>query len=87
MPSFLPKNRLHLAVQPPNSPDYASANFFFFGHTKHCMQGIAFPSRDELLAAIHEIVGAIPRPTLEDVFRHLMERLKWVSQNSGDYYP
>jgi hypothetical protein len=41
---------------------------------------------EELLAAIHEIVGAIPRPTSEDVFRHWMERFEWVSQNNGDYY-
>jgi hypothetical protein len=41
-----------------------------FGHIKHCLQGIAFPSPEELLAAIHEIAGVIPRPTLEDVFRN-----------------
>jgi hypothetical protein len=50
------------------------------------LQGIAFPSREESFTAIHEIVGAIPRPTLEDVFRHWMEKLELVSQNNGDYY-
>jgi hypothetical protein len=54
----------------PYSPHLASSDFFLFEHIKHCLQGIAFPSREELLAAIHEIVGAIPRPTLENVFRH-----------------
>jgi hypothetical protein len=59
-----------------------------FGRTsKHCLQEIAFPSREELLAAIHEIVRAIPLPTSEDVFRHRMERPEWVSQNNNDYYP
>jgi hypothetical protein len=29
----------------------------------------------------------IPRLTLEDMFRHWMEGLEWVSQNNGDYYP
>jgi hypothetical protein len=46
-----------------------------------------FPSCEELLAAIHEIVGAILRPTLDDMFRHWMKRLEWVSQNNGGYYP
>jgi hypothetical protein len=56
-------------------------------HIKHCRQGIAFPSREELLAAIHEIVGAIPRPTLEGLFRHWMERPEWISQKNNDHYP
>jgi hypothetical protein len=51
------------------------------------LQGIAFQAREELLAAIHEIVGSIPRPILGDVFQHSMERLEWVSQNNTDYYP
>jgi hypothetical protein len=74
-------------VHLPHSPDLAPSDFFLFGHVKHCLQGIAFPSSEELLAAIHEIVKAIPPPTLEDVFRNWMERLERVSQNNGDYYP
>jgi hypothetical protein len=71
----------------PYSPYLAPSDFFLFGHVKHCLTGIAFPLREELSAAIHEIVGAIPRPNLEDVFRRWMERLEWVSRNNGDYYP
>jgi hypothetical protein len=85
--AFCEENRLRLAVHPRYSTDLAPFDFFLFGHTKHCLQGIGFPSREELHAAIHEIVGAIPQPTLEDVFRHWMERPEWVSQNNDDYYP
>jgi hypothetical protein len=81
------ENRLRLAVHPPYSPDLAPSDFFLFGHIKSCLQEIAFLSREDLPAAIYEIVGAILQPTLEDVFRHWMERLEWVSQNSGDQYP
>jgi histone-lysine N-methyltransferase SETMAR len=81
------EKRLRLAVHPPYSPDLAPSEFFLFGYIKHCLQGIAFLSREEFLAAIHEIVKAIPRPTLEDVFRHWMERLESLSQNNGAYYP
>jgi hypothetical protein len=84
---FCEEHRFRLAVNPPYSIDLAQSGFFLFGHLKYCLQGIAFPSREELLAAIHEIVGAIPRPTLEDVFRHWMKRLDWVSQNNGDCDP
>jgi hypothetical protein len=87
MPSFCEENWIRLAVQPPYSPDLAPSDFFLFGHIEHCLQGIAFLASEELLAVIHEIVGAIPGPTLEDVFRHWMKRLEWVSQNNGDYYP
>jgi histone-lysine N-methyltransferase SETMAR len=82
---FCEENRIRLTVHPLYSPDLAPSDFFLFGHIEHCLQGITFPSRVALLAAIHEIVGAIPRPTLEDVFRHWMERLEWVSQNNGDH--
>jgi hypothetical protein len=72
--AFREENRLRLAIHSPHSPDLASSHFFLFGHYKHCLKGIAFPSREGLLAAIHEIVEAIPQPTLEDVFRHWRER-------------
>jgi hypothetical protein len=53
MPSFCEENRLRLAVHPPYSPDFAPPDFFLFGHIKHYLQEIAFPSREGLLAAIH----------------------------------
>jgi hypothetical protein len=79
------ENRFHLAVHPPYSHDLAATDFFLFGYIKHCVQGITFPSREELLAAIFKLVGAISRPTLEDMLRGWIERLEWVSQNNGDY--
>jgi hypothetical protein len=84
---FYEENRLRLVVRPSYSPGLAPSDFFLFGYIKHFPSGIAFPSRQELLAAIHEIVGAILRPTLEDVFLHWMERPECVSHNNDDYYP
>jgi hypothetical protein len=63
--AFCEENWLRLAVHPPPSPDLAPSDFFLFGHIKHCIQGIAFQPREELLAAIYEIVGTKPRPILE----------------------
>jgi hypothetical protein len=48
---------------------------------------MAFPSYEELLGAIGEVVTGIESETLTAVFEHWMERLEWVSKNNGDYYP
>jgi transposase len=74
--AFYEENRLRLAIHPPPSLDLAPSDFFLFGHIKHYLRGIVFSSPEELLAAIHAIVGAILRPTLEDVFRPWRERLE-----------
>jgi hypothetical protein len=76
MPGLCEDNRLCLAVHPPHSPDLAPSDFFLFGHIKLYLQGTVFPSHEELFASIHEIVGNIPQPTMEDMFRHWMERLE-----------
>jgi histone-lysine N-methyltransferase SETMAR len=60
MPSFCEENPVRLAVHPPYSPDLAPSDFFLFGHIKHCLHGVTFPSREEFLAAIHGIVAIIP---------------------------
>jgi hypothetical protein len=48
---------------------------------------MVFPSCEELLDAIGEVVTGIESETLIAVFKHWMERLEWVSKNNGDYYP
>jgi hypothetical protein len=86
MHNLLCRNALWLASHPPHSAVLAPSEFLFW-HVQHCLQGTIFRSREELLAAIREIVTAIPPGTLHCVFEHWMERLEWVSQNNGDYYP
>jgi histone-lysine N-methyltransferase SETMAR len=85
--AFYTENRLRPAVHPPYSPDLAPSDFFLFGHLKYLLQGAIFASCDQLFAASHEIVAGIPQETLQGVFQHWMERLEWVSQNNGEYYP
>jgi histone-lysine N-methyltransferase SETMAR len=45
---FCKENLVRLAVYPAYSPNLAPSDFFLFGHIKHCLRGIAFPSREEL---------------------------------------
>jgi hypothetical protein len=46
-----------------------------------------FPSYQELLNAIGEVVTGIESETFTAVFEHWMKRLEWVFTNNGDYYP
>jgi histone-lysine N-methyltransferase SETMAR len=78
---------LRPAIHPPYSPDLASSDFFLFGYVKHRLQGIIFPSSEELLAGIRGVLGEIPLKTLAHVFEHWMERLEWFSHRNGGYYP
>jgi hypothetical protein len=48
---------------------------------------MVFPSYEELLDAIGEVVTGFDSETLTAVFEHGMERLEWVSKNNGDYCP
>jgi hypothetical protein len=80
------KNWLGLATHLPYSLDPAPSDLFLFGHVKHCLQGMAFASQEEIFTAIGEILTDIPKETLHHVFDHWMERLEWVSQHNGDYY-
>jgi hypothetical protein len=48
---------------------------------------MVFPSSDELLGTIGEVVADIELETLTAVFEHSMERAEWVSKNNRDYYP
>jgi hypothetical protein len=84
--TFCKENRLQLAPHPPYSPDLAPSDFFLFGYVKERLKGMAFPSCEELLDAIGEVVTGIDSETLTTVFEHWMERLEWVSKNNGDDY-
>jgi hypothetical protein len=58
-----------------------------FGYVKERLKGTVFPSYEELLDAIGEMATGIESENLTAVLEHWMERLEWVSKNSGDYYP
>jgi hypothetical protein len=84
--TFCAENGLRLAIHPPYSPDFGPSDFFLFDYVKDCLPGIVFASHEELLAGIREELDEIPPETLPHVFEPWIERLQWVSQNSGEYY-
>jgi transposase len=87
MPNFLRRNGLWLAPHPPYLPDLAPSDFFLFGYVKERLKGTVFPSYEELLDAISEVVTGIESETLTAGSEHWIERLEWVSKNNGDCYP
>jgi hypothetical protein len=45
-----------------------------------------FPSYEELLDVIGQVVTGIESEIFTAVFEHWMEKPEWVSKNNGDYY-
>jgi histone-lysine N-methyltransferase SETMAR len=87
MSNFCEENGLRLPPHPPYSSDLAPSDFFLFGYVKGRLKEMVFPSYEELLDAISEVVTDIESESLTSVFEHWMERLEWVPKNNGDYYP
>jgi hypothetical protein len=84
--TFCEENGLRLAPHPPYSPDLAPSDFFLFDYVKERPKGMVFPSSEELLDAIREVMTGIESETLTALFEHWKERLGWLSKNNGDYY-
>jgi transposase len=70
MSSFCEENGLRLAAHPPYSPDLAPFDFFLFGYLKERLKGMVFPSYEELLDAINEVVTGMGSETSTAVFEH-----------------
>jgi hypothetical protein len=70
MSTFSRRTGLPLAAHPPYSPDLAPSHFFLFGYIKEHLKGMVFPSAEELLDAIGEVVTGIESETLTAVFEH-----------------
>jgi hypothetical protein len=68
---------------PAFSPDLAPSEFFLFGALKARLAGCTFESADELVEAIAEITGAIPRAQLEKVCLEWKERLQCCISLNG----
>jgi histone-lysine N-methyltransferase SETMAR len=68
--TFCEENGLRIAPHPPYSPDLAPSDFFLFDYVKERLKGMVFPSYEESLDAIGEVVTGIESETLTAVFEH-----------------
>jgi hypothetical protein len=67
--TFCEENGLPLAPHPSDSSDLAPSDFVLFGYVKERLKGMVFPSYEELLDAIDEVVTGIESETLTAVFK------------------
>jgi hypothetical protein len=67
MSNFCEDNGLRLAPHPLYSPSLAPSDFFLLGYVKERLKGMLFPSHEELLGAIGEVVTSIESETLTAV--------------------
>jgi transposase len=61
--TFCEENGLRLVLHPLYSPNLAPSDFFLFGYVKERLTEIVFPSYEELLDAIGEVVTRIESKT------------------------
>jgi hypothetical protein len=64
----LEENWITVSPRQPFSPDLVPSDFFLFGALKVQLNGRTIESPDELVEAIREIAGAIPRTALGRAF-------------------
>jgi histone-lysine N-methyltransferase SETMAR len=83
---FFTENHIRRVPHPRYSPDLAPSDFWLFGHRKTSLVGRAFNEPEQLLEAITEFLNEIHPPEVVAVFRHWVERVRWVLENNGDYY-
>jgi hypothetical protein len=65
-----------MAPQLPYSLNLTSSDFFLFGHVRHGIERIEFPSEESLLATIQPIVSDLTINILTAIFAKWVERLR-----------
>jgi hypothetical protein len=82
---YLTKFNFRPAPHPPYSPDLAPSDFFLFGALKHKLEGMKFANAAQLVDAVMEITGFMPRSELKAVFVNWEERLRKCIEMQGEY--
>ena len=83
---FIDSAGLRNAPHPPYSPDLAPSDFYLFGYLKNKMKGESFPSADDLLQRVLQILNNISTDTLKKVFDEWLDRLQRCINAKGDYF-
>jgi histone-lysine N-methyltransferase SETMAR len=73
--------------KPAYSPDLSPCDFWFFGFAKQAIQDEVFDNADQLMQRLHSIVDQVTFEDLQWVFLNRMERLNWVVEHDGAYFP
>jgi histone-lysine N-methyltransferase SETMAR len=74
-----------LVLHPPYSPDPAPSDFFLFGYLKQHLEGKHFTRKDQVIAAVKEVVNKIPLQTFQNMMHSCQYRLRRYIQLGGEY--
>jgi histone-lysine N-methyltransferase SETMAR len=83
----LQKKHITRAPHPPYSPDLSPCNFWFFGMVKQKMKDREFCSAQEMLRGLSDAWSDLTLEDIQRVFLEWMDRLTWVIENDGEYFP
>jgi hypothetical protein len=84
---FRIENDLLRVPHPPYSQDIAPSDSWLFGRMKTALAGSRFTEPEALLEGINHFLGSIENSELTAIFHGSVERVRWIIEHNGDYYP
>jgi hypothetical protein len=72
---------------PAYSPDISPCDFWFFGFLKEKLKNIQLSTPEDISCHLCRIWNEVPLAEVQSVFYQWMDRLKWVIEHGGEYYP
>jgi histone-lysine N-methyltransferase SETMAR len=83
----LEKKHMTRALHPPYSPDLSPCDFWFFGIVQQKIKDRDFCSAQEMLRSLSDAWGDLTFEDIQRVFLKWIDRLTWVIENDGEYFP
>jgi transposase len=83
----LQKKHITRAPHPPYSPVLSPYDFWFFGMVKQKIKDREFCSAQEILRSLSDAWSDVTFEDIQRVFLEWMDRLTWVIENDGEYFP
>jgi histone-lysine N-methyltransferase SETMAR len=83
----LQKKHITREAHPPYSPDLSPCDVWFFGMVKQKIKDREFCSVQEILRSLSDAWSDLTFEDIQRVFLEWMDRLTWVIENDGEYFP
>ncbi|GFV74566.1 putative mariner transposase [Trichonephila clavipes] len=83
---FLASKNIHVAVQPPYSPDLSPCDFFLFPKLKNHLKGHHFGTLENIQTAVTNQLKAIPISELHQCYEEWKKRLQHCGASEGSYF-
>ncbi|GFW72260.1 putative transposase [Trichonephila clavipes] len=86
MNHFLASKNIHVANQPPYSPDLSSCDFFLFPKLKNHLKGHHFGTLENIQTAVTDQLKAIPISEFHQCYEDCKKRLQRCVASEGSYF-